>query len=315
MDLTQPATPVSSTARTLEQLAAQITAHGLQTHGHWTDGEPGEIAVCDPRHPDLGWAVMTRNGQLTWQRHCRLATTADTHAAAQVMTILLGGNLSKDLTPPPPQPGPGHPAITPNRVLRAWREEAGLTRTQMADALNDTPTAAQHGYFVWCRPEVIAQWEAGRVRCPSRKYQLALHDLTGRDPADLGFTVPAPRRRRQPASVTIQEPTTSRPITGKRAGHLNQVSHSPAFRAADQDARTRSRLLEHLTALRTCQGITQAQIATRMQTTQSFISQLENGGTDPQLSTPQRYARALDTRLNLTLTGPPLPPQPSPAKT
>jgi transcriptional regulator with XRE-family HTH domain len=81
------------------------------------------------------------------------------------------------------------PLRTPNLVLRAWREAHGLTRPQMADALNDTP-AGQHGQIL-CHPKLIAKWESGKIRWPSARYRQALRQLTGHDLTALGFTAPA----------------------------------------------------------------------------------------------------------------------------
>jgi transcriptional regulator with XRE-family HTH domain len=93
--------------------------------------------------------------------------------------------------------------------------------------------------------------------------------------------------------------------------HPEQATPDPAIHATREDAWDRSRLLHHLASLRAAQGITQAQAAQRMQTTQSHISDLENGGTDPALSTLQRYARALGAHLDITLTpAPPAHPTP-----
>jgi transcriptional regulator with XRE-family HTH domain len=83
--------------------------------------------------------------------------------------------------------------------------------------------------------------------------------------------------------------------------YLDERSRNPAFRAALEDTWARKQLLARLVELRISRGVTQAEVAGRMQTTQSFVSEFENGGTDPQLSTLQRYARALDTQLNIVL--------------
>jgi transcriptional regulator with XRE-family HTH domain len=307
--MTQPATPASPTVHPLDQLAAQITACGLESHGRWANGEPGQIAVCHPGDPDLGWVVIDHEGHLAWQRHCRLATTADIHAVTRVITVLL------DLTTPPTAPESA--ARTPNLVLRTWREEHGFSRARMAEALNDTPTA-QHHCTLRCDPALISQWESGRIRWPSPKYQRALHDLTGQHPTNLGFTAPTPRPRRQiPITTTIQADESTGPSTDTSEfdGYLTEALRNPAFRSAYQDAQTRSLLLDHLIRLRISQGISQTEIATRMQTNQPVVCELENGGTDPQLSTLQRYARALDTRLTITLARFPIPPPPSPGTT
>jgi transcriptional regulator with XRE-family HTH domain len=92
---------------------------------------------------------------------------------------------------------------TPNAVLRAWRESQGLTRPQMADAVNGTP-AAQERHLI-CTAKLIAQWENGETGWPSARYRDALRQLTGRQPDALGFTAPA---RHQPAA------SQSAPATG-----------------------------------------------------------------------------------------------------
>jgi len=71
----------------------------------------------------------------------------------------------------------------------------------------------------------------------------------------------------------------------------------PSFTAAYEDARARQLLLCRLMKLRKVLSITQKQVAERMQTTQSSVSDLENGVVDPHLSTLQRYARAVTARL------------------
>jgi transcriptional regulator with XRE-family HTH domain len=89
------------------------------------------------------------------------------------------------------------PPKVPNLVLRAWRITQGMTRQQMADAVNDTP-AAQDGRLV-CTAKLIAKWESGETGWPSAGYRDALHQLTGRQPDALGFTAPAPAPRHPPA--------------------------------------------------------------------------------------------------------------------
>ncbi len=79
--------------------------------------------------------------------------------------------------------------------------------------------------------------------------------------------------------------------------YVSQQSTDPNFRAAYEDAASRSQLLQELVARRRHQGLTQRDIAEIMCTTQSAISELEGGGTDPRLSTLQRYARAVTCRV------------------
>ena len=73
----------------------------------------------------------------------------------------------------------------------------------------------------------------------------------------------------------------------------------PAFAAAHGDVAIRTHLRASLVAQRKAMKLTQAQVAQRMDTTQSFVSEFENGGTDPHLSTFQRYGRAVGARLSM----------------
>jgi predicted transcriptional regulator len=72
------------------------------------------------------------------------------------------------------------------------------------------------------------------------------------------------------------------------------------FQDALADANLRAQLLKSLTAMRQARDISQTEVARRMGTTQSAISDLEGGGTDPRISTLQRYARAIGCQVILT---------------
>lgn len=76
----------------------------------------------------------------------------------------------------------------------------------------------------------------------------------------------------------------------------------PHVRAATEDARDAERLIDTLVQMRTSLGVTQAQVAGRMETTQSAVSKFERAGGDPRLSTVQRYARAIGGRLRCVVT-------------
>jgi transcriptional regulator with XRE-family HTH domain len=78
-------------------------------------------------------------------------------------------------------------------------------------------------------------------------------------------------------------------------------AQDPAFAGAYEDARSRSALLAQLIKVRKDLKLTQKQVAERMGTTQSAISELEGGASDPQFSTLQRYARAVTAKLVLSL--------------
>jgi transcriptional regulator with XRE-family HTH domain len=79
---------------------------------------------------------------------------------------------------------------------------------------------------------------------------------------------------------------------------LGTDSDDPRVQAAMEDARDAERLVDSLVAMRVSQGITQVDVAERMDTTQSAVSKFERAGGDPRLSTLQRYARAVGGRLH-----------------
>lgn len=96
---------------------------------------------------------------------------------------------------------------------------------------------------------------------------------------------------------------------GKR--HSNDVDDHDRFRqaalkdpdadAARKDAYIRANLIRALAQMRTKLGMTQRDVALAMRTTQSAVSDLENGLTDPRLSTLQRYARAVQSEIGIDL--------------
>jgi transcriptional regulator with XRE-family HTH domain len=86
--------------------------------------------------------------------------------------------------------------------------------------------------------------------------------------------------------------------------YLQESLRHPQFRAAYQDTEARSRLLSSLIRLRQSLQLTQTEVARRMQTTQSAVSELESGSLDPRLSTLQRYARAVTACLHLKIDMP-----------
>jgi transcriptional regulator with XRE-family HTH domain len=71
----------------------------------------------------------------------------------------------------------------------------------------------------------------------------------------------------------------------------------PQVVAAREDATELVNLIESLTSIRRDLGIRQVDIADRMGTTQSAVSDIERLGGDPRLTTIQRYARALGARV------------------
>ena len=79
----------------------------------------------------------------------------------------------------------------------------------------------------------------------------------------------------------------------------------PSMRAAADDAQTHARIIETLVHVRADRSMTQADVAHRMGTTQSRVSNFERIGGDPRLSTLLRYARAVDTKLRISATAAP----------
>lgn len=87
--------------------------------------------------------------------------------------------------------------------------------------------------------------------------------------------------------------------------YLAAALKDPEYRAAYEDATERERLLDGLVKLRKAIGLTQTEVALRMGVRQPMVSGLENEGSDPRLSTLQRYARAVEARLRLVIEMPP----------
>lgn len=80
---------------------------------------------------------------------------------------------------------------------------------------------------------------------------------------------------------------------------LSEVAADPLARGAYEDLRHREELLKSL--IRERRGHSQSAVAAAMGTTQSAVSDIENGRVDPRLSTLQRYARAIGRRLEARL--------------
>ncbi len=65
-----------------------------------------------------------------------------------------------------------------------------------------------------------------------------------------------------------------------------------------------SSVVEQLVGLRRERGLTQADVAERLGTSQPVIARLEAGGRDPRLSTLERYARVVGADLDVRTAGP-----------
>lgn len=78
----------------------------------------------------------------------------------------------------------------------------------------------------------------------------------------------------------------------------------PGFR---EMAQRRERLLAELVAQRHAAGLSQAEVAQRMGTSQPAVARLEAGGVDARMSTLERYAAAVGLRLEMRLQTRPRP--------
>lgn len=76
---------------------------------------------------------------------------------------------------------------------------------------------------------------------------------------------------------------------------------TPGFTAMVEAAYERRRLLRELAELRARRGLTQAQVAAVMGTSQSAVARLEKGEIDAKLSTVDRFALALGTEVRWSL--------------
>ncbi|CAM4207629.1 helix-turn-helix domain-containing protein [Kibdelosporangium persicum] len=74
---------------------------------------------------------------------------------------------------------------------------------------------------------------------------------------------------------------------------------SQVVKSAREDDADLANLMRSLYELRRSSGLTQAEVANRMGTTQSAVSDLERTAIDPQVTTLQRYARAVGAALKL----------------
>lgn len=84
--------------------------------------------------------------------------------------------------------------------------------------------------------------------------------------------------------------------------YIEERSADPEFRSALEDEEERARLLQTLVQRRQTLALNQAEVAARMKTTQSAVSDLERGTVDHRITTVQRYARAVECELRFALS-------------
>jgi predicted transcriptional regulator len=76
-------------------------------------------------------------------------------------------------------------------------------------------------------------------------------------------------------------------------GRVSQRRHPPVFPGFREMAERRNSLSGQLSSLRRQLGLSQAEVAARMGTSQSAVARFESGDLDVRLSTVERYTSAL----------------------
>lgn len=100
--------------------------------------------------------------------------------------------------------------------------------------------------------------------------------------------------------------STEHEIDGLKALR-EEVMGDPVAKAAYEDANRRTAMLAAMPRMRKLRRLTQRDVAKKMHTTQSAVSDIESGNVDPQLRTLQRYARAIRRRLDIAIVDEDLP--------
>ena len=80
-----------------------------------------------------------------------------------------------------------------------------------------------------------------------------------------------------------------------------RLMQKPEVRAEYERLRPEFELAQTIIAARALHGLTQAELAARMETSQSYIARLESGRVLPSMRTWQRLAAATGTRPKVTL--------------
>ena len=83
--------------------------------------------------------------------------------------------------------------------------------------------------------------------------------------------------------------------------HKKELMKDPEFRKEYESLDPEYKLAAALIRLRLAKGLTQAQLATLLNTKQESIARLESGNSLPSLSTVKRVADALDADLEINL--------------
>lgn len=93
--------------------------------------------------------------------------------------------------------------------------------------------------------------------------------------------------------MSAMPPTSRSKFNEFRAKRLQK----PGVKAAYEDARARNSIVDALVRRRRLLGLKQTEVARTMDVGQPTVSGFETEGSDPRLSTLQRYARAVDATL------------------
>jgi len=95
--------------------------------------------------------------------------------------------------------------------------------------------------------------------------------------------------------------------TGQRPLGRGRSDRDDETRVTAEDTDYRLDLLQELSRRRLARNLSQSEVARRMGTTQSAVSDMEQGRVEPRFSTLQRYARILGIRLRMILLDEPVP--------
>jgi len=83
--------------------------------------------------------------------------------------------------------------------------------------------------------------------------------------------------------------------------HARHMKSNPAYRKAYDALESEFALVDALIQARARAYLSQAEVASRMGTTESAVSRLESGRVKPSTRTLERYARATGHRLRISL--------------
>lgn len=83
--------------------------------------------------------------------------------------------------------------------------------------------------------------------------------------------------------------------------HAREMAEDPSYREAYDALESEFALVNALIQARTRAHLSQAEVASRMGTTESAVSRLESGRVKPSTRTLERYAKATGHRLHISL--------------